>query len=86
MGSHKSPLSLGGTAVTLHLAVADAKAAIAKAAAAGAVVTMQPQIMFWGDLDGMITNPFGHVWSIATPMGGPTTSEGLAVALQESWL
>lgn len=79
-----SPTTLGGSPVTLHLAVPDAKAAIAKAAAAGATVTMEPQMMFWGDLYGMITDPFGHVWSIATPMGGPTTSEGLAAALQEA--
>ena len=79
-----SPTTLGGSPVTLHLAVPDARAAIAKAAAAGAVVTMAPELMFWGDLYGMVTDPFGHVWSIATPMGGPTTTEGLAAALKDA--
>lgn len=83
-GSIASPTRLKGTPVTLHLSVPDATAAIAKAAAAGAVVTMAATPMFWGDLYGMVTDPFGHVWSIATPMREPMTSAELAVALQEA--
>ena len=77
-----SPRTLGGTPVTLHLYVPDATAAIARAAAAGATVTMPAQPMFWGDLYGMVTDPFGHIWSIATPMGEPKTSAELTAALQ----
>ena len=80
----RSPLALGGTAVTLHIYSPDAKAAIAKAAAAGATVTMEAQPMFWGDMYGMVTDPFGHVWSIATPMGPPKTSAELAAAMAEA--
>lgn len=83
MGS-KSPPTIGGTSVTLHIYSPDARAAIAKAAAAGATVTMEAKPMFWGDLYGVITDPFGHVWSIATPMGEPKTSAELAAALKEA--
>ena len=32
----------------------------------GAVVTMPVADMFWGDRYGLIKDPFGHSWSIAT--------------------
>jgi PhnB protein len=64
-GTSKDPLKLGGTGVTLHQYVPDADAAIAKAAAAGATVTMPAQDMFWGDRYGQIKDPFGHTWSFA---------------------
>jgi uncharacterized glyoxalase superfamily protein PhnB len=59
------PLSLGGTPVSLHLAVADADAAFERAVAAGAKPLMPPQDMFWGDRYGRLTDPFGHNWSVA---------------------
>ncbi|GGD98622.1 glyoxalase [Polymorphobacter glacialis] len=79
-----SPTKLGGSSVTLHIYVPDAAAAIARAAAAGATVTMPAQAMFWGDMYGMVIDSFGHVWSIATPMGEPKNSAELAAALQEA--
>ena len=33
---------------------------------AGAVVTMPPQDMFWGDRVGTVQDPFGYSWSLAT--------------------
>lgn len=63
-----SPLALGGTPVTLHLNVPDADAAIARAAAAGATVTMAAHDAFWGDRYGQVRDPFGHSWSIAHPL------------------
>ena len=59
-----SPQSLGGTASGLHLYVADADAAFARATAAGATVTMPLADMFWGDRYGKVSDPFGHEWSI----------------------
>lgn len=79
-----SPLALGGTSVTLHIYSPDAKAAIAKARSAGATVIMEAQPMFWGDMYGMVTDPYGHVWSIATPMGPPKTDEELAAAMKDA--
>jgi uncharacterized glyoxalase superfamily protein PhnB len=61
-----SPIAIGGTTVTIHLFVDDVDAAVARAAAAGAKVTLPPTDMFWGDRYGRIRDPFGHSWSIAT--------------------
>jgi uncharacterized glyoxalase superfamily protein PhnB len=81
-GPGASPTTLKASPVTLHLVVADATAAIARAEAAGATVIMAARPMFWGDLYGMVRDPFGHVWSIATPMGPPRTNEALAAAMR----
>ena len=70
-----SPLSLGGTPVTLHLNVPNADAAIAKAEAAGAIITMPVADMFWGDRYGQVRDPFGHSWSIAHPLSDTVMSE-----------
>lgn len=65
-GCAKSPTTAGLTTVTLHMYVQDADAAFAKATKAGATVKMPLADMFWGDRYGQVTDPFGHVWSIAT--------------------
>ncbi len=62
----QSPLALGGTPITLHLYVQDADAAFERAVSAGATVTMPLTDMFWGDRYGVVKDPFGHQWSIAT--------------------
>jgi uncharacterized glyoxalase superfamily protein PhnB len=63
---HSGPLTLKGTPVTLHLYVKDVDASFAQAVAAGAKVIMPVADMFWGDRYGMIQDPFGHSWSLAT--------------------
>ena len=65
MGS-VSPLSLGGTAVTLTLYVPDVDATFKAAIDAGAEVKMPVADQFWGDRYGMLADPFGHWWAIAT--------------------
>jgi len=65
-GKALSPTALGGTPVTLHRYVNDCDKAIERAAKAGATVVMPAQDMFWGDRYGVVTDPFGHTWSIAT--------------------
>lgn len=62
----RSPLSLGGSPVTLHLLVADVDSAFPKAIAAGATETMALRDMFWGARYGRFTDPFGHQWSMST--------------------
>ena len=63
---HKSPQTLGGTAITLMFYVADVDARFAKALAAGGVVKQPLKDQFYGDRSGTITDPFGHIWTIAT--------------------
>jgi uncharacterized glyoxalase superfamily protein PhnB len=60
------PKALKGTPVVIHLYVEDADAFAARAAAAGAKITMPVADMFWGDRYGQIEDPFGHRWSIGT--------------------
>ena len=60
-----APAKFGGTTVSIHLYVRNAEAAFSQAVAAGATVTMPLMDMFWGDRFGMVTDPFGHAWSIA---------------------
>jgi PhnB protein len=55
-----------GTSVTIHLAVENVDALFNRAVAAGATAKMPVQDMFWGDRYGMVVDPFGHAWSIAT--------------------
>lgn len=62
------PKTLDGTPVTLHLNVANADEAIARAAAAGATVKMPAADQFWGDRYGIVEDPWGHNWSIAHPL------------------
>jgi len=75
-----SPLTLGGTPVTLHLYVADADAALARAVEAGATLTMPAADMFWGDRYGQVRDPFGHTWSIATHLRDVSPEEILAAS------
>lgn len=62
------PARWGGTAVTLHMPVPDVDAAVARAVEAGATVVMPVSDQFWGDRYGIIRDPFGHQWSLATPV------------------
>lgn len=65
-GVSRNPKELGNSCVTIHRYVPDADAAIKQAEEAGATVTMPATDTFWGDRFGQVTDPFGHVWSIAT--------------------
>lgn len=62
----RSPSSIGGSSVGLLLYVEDVDACAAKAVAAGAAVVKPVQNQFYGDRSGTFTDPFGHVWTIAT--------------------
>jgi uncharacterized glyoxalase superfamily protein PhnB len=70
-----SPLSLKGTPVVIHLVVPDVDATIRQAEAAGATVVMPATDMFWGDRYGQVRDPFGHLWSVATPVRSLTPAE-----------
>lgn len=62
------PNKRGGTSVTLHLYVDDVDSAYQQAVNAGFTAAMPPSDMFWGDRWGLLTDPFGHAWSMATPL------------------
>ena len=62
----KSPQSIGGSPVTIHLQIEDVDSLWNQAVAAGCQVTMPLADMFWGDRYGMLVDPFGHCWSMAS--------------------
>jgi PhnB protein len=62
----RSPRSIGGTSVMLHLYVEDVDTAIGRAVAAGAKVLRPVQDQFYGDRSGSVADPYGHVWHVAT--------------------
>lgn len=61
-----SPQMTGKTTVALHLYVENCDAMYDRAVKAGAKATMPLMDAFWGDRYGQVTDPFGHIWSIAT--------------------
>lgn len=50
----------------LHVYTADADALFERAVRAGAKVVMPLDNMPWGDRYGIVADPFGHVWAIAS--------------------
>ena len=63
----RGPKLIGGTPVTIHMIVDDVDAVFARAIDAGAKVVMPVADQFWGDRYGILEDPWGHSWSIATP-------------------
>jgi PhnB protein len=64
--SCRPPKELGGTSIGVFLYVEDVDSVIQQALDAGAELTTPAEDMFWGDRFGTVTDPFGHVWQIAT--------------------
>ena len=77
------PRTLKGSPVTLHLYVSDADAVFQRAIDAGATSFMPVQEMFWGDRYGVVEDPFGHRWSIATHVRDMSSAE-MQEAMQKS--
>lgn len=61
-----APPSPGGSGVGLCLYVPNVDEVFARAVDAGASVQRPVQDQFYGDRSGMVTDPFGHAWTIAT--------------------
>ena len=79
-----APPTLRGTSVVIHLQVDDADAWAARAVSAGCTTIMPMADMFWGDRYGVVEDPFGHRWSIATPKGAPKMGEELVDAMNKA--
>ena len=62
----RPPSERGGPTASVFMYVDDADAVFEQAQTAGATVSMPLEDMFWGDRFGSLTDPFGHVWSVAT--------------------
>jgi PhnB protein len=62
----RSAASIGNTPVILMLYVEDADATFERAIEAGATAIRPVADQFYGDRSGVLRDPFGHVWNIAT--------------------
>ena len=70
-----SPISVGGSPVNLHLYVDDVDRVVERAASAGAVILRPVKNEFYGDRAGMIVDPFGHRWQLATAVEAVSAEE-----------
>jgi PhnB protein len=71
----QSPESRGGTPVHFYLYVEDCDAVFNQAIAAGAKELLPMKDQFYGDRSGGVTDPFGHVWYIATHIADVSAEE-----------
>lgn len=71
----RSAAAIGGSPVKLLLSVDDADAVVRQAVAAGATELRPVKTQFYGDRSGMIVDPFGFTWSIATPVEAVSPDE-----------
>ena len=71
----RPPKDIGGTSASIFMYVEDVDAVVKQAVDAGATVTMEVADQFWGDRFGSISDPFGHIWSIATHVEDLTPEE-----------
>ena len=71
----RSPQSLGGSAVGIHLFVDDVDAVAQQAVAAGAKVLRPVADQFPGYRNGVFEDPFGHRWLIATSTPGASQAD-----------
>jgi PhnB protein len=62
----RPPAELGGTSASIMLYVEDVDAVVQRAVDEGGTITTEVADQFWGDRFGAVTDPFGHVWTIAT--------------------
>jgi PhnB protein len=63
---HRGPRAFGGTPVSLLLYVKDVDQTFRAAIAAGAKERKAVKDQFYGDRSGLLEDPFGHLWTIAT--------------------
>ena len=71
----RGPKSIGGTAGSLMVYVADVDAVAAKFVDAGGKVQRAVKDQFYGDRSGTFEDPYGHVWTIATHVEDLTPEE-----------
>ena len=77
-----APPTIGGSPVKFHITIDDADAFMAQAVAAGATVLRPLEDQFYGMRSGMVADPFGHSWSVATHVRD-LSSEEIAHAMKQ---
>ncbi len=63
---YKSPESIGGSSVSVLVYVEDVEKTFSQAVKAGAQEVMAVSDQFDGDRRGTLTDPYGHIWLLAS--------------------
>jgi len=72
---HRGPKALGGSPVGLMIYVDDVDTIFKQAIEAGGNEVKALQDQFYGDRSGTLTDPFGHLWTVATHKEDVTPEE-----------
>jgi PhnB protein len=80
----RSPTTLGGSGVGIHLLVEDSDAVFNRAVKLGATAVKPVEDQFYGERSGRLKDPFGHTWYIATRTEEISNVE--MVRRAESWM
>ena len=70
-----SPKTLGGSPVGLMIYVEDVDTVFNRAINSGSVQVKPLQDQFYGDRSGTLTDPYGHIWTVATHKEDVTPEE-----------
>jgi PhnB protein len=62
----KSPQTFGGTPASMMIYCEDVDTVFKRAISAGGKEVKPLKDQFYGDRSGTLTDPFGHVWTVAT--------------------
>ena len=62
----RSPKAYGGSPISIYLYVKNVDDTVDKAVSAGAKLKKPVENMFYGDRSGMVEDPYGHHWHVAT--------------------
>jgi PhnB protein len=63
---HTSATTLGATPVSLYVYLPDVDQVVERAKAEGGKVLKPIENQFYGDRNGFLQDPFGHIWCVAT--------------------
>lgn len=79
----KTAASLGGASVQVMVYTPDTDAALAKATGAGAKQVVEAMDMFWGDRYGVVLDPSGTPWAVATHIKDVKPEEMKAAMMEQ---
>jgi PhnB protein len=71
----RSPFSIGGSPVGIHLYIKNVDAVVERAVSLGSKIVRPVTDMFYGDRSGTIEDPFGHTWHISTHIEDVTPAQ-----------
>jgi PhnB protein len=74
MDAH-SPQRFGGSPISIYLYIKDVDGVVNKAVAAGAKLIKPVETLFYGDRSGVLEDPSGHRWLIATHVEDVTPAQ-----------